>query len=119
MKEVVQQIISRISFTIFGQELKIKVSYDNIHDNGRIYIQVVYDAPCTKTNTIETWKGRKWYLSEFMTTDEIVKTCYVAIESCVKHEVMESFKVDGKILFNPHVNFEILLAVSDNEVFRK
>jgi hypothetical protein len=53
-----------------------------------------------------------------MTDDEVVKTAYVAFEAAVKHEILEGFKVDGKILFNPHVNFEALLTVSDKEVFR-
>jgi hypothetical protein len=37
---------------------------------------------------------------------------------CVEHEIMEAFKVDGKILFNPHVNYLDLLDVSHKEVSR-
>lgn len=40
------------------------------------------------------------------------------IEKAVIHEVMEGFTVDGKVLFNPHVNFEELLTISDREVTR-
>jgi hypothetical protein len=54
-----------------------------------------------------------------MSSDEIIKTCYVCFEQAVKHEVMECFKVDNKILFNPHINFEELLKVSDKEISRK
>lgn len=54
-----------------------------------------------------------------MTNDEIAKTAYVAFESAIKHEIMEGFKVDGIILFNPHVNFEALLGVSDQEIRRE
>lgn len=53
-----------------------------------------------------------------MTDDEVVKTAYCAFEAAVKHEVMEGFKVDGKILFNPHMNFEALLSISDKEIYR-
>ena len=53
-----------------------------------------------------------------MTDDEIIKTCYAAFDACVKHEIMEGFKVDGKMLFNPHINFEALLTISDKEITR-
>lgn len=65
-----------------------------------------------------TWFGRKWYLSEFMTDDEIVKTAYSAFRQALEHEVMEGFKVDDKPLFNPHLDFEALLEISDHEVIR-
>jgi hypothetical protein len=31
---------------------------------------------------------------------------------------MEGFKVDNIILFNPHINFEELLKISDKEITR-
>lgn len=54
-----------------------------------------------------------------MKDDEIVKRAYVACEAAVRHEIMEGFKVDGIVLFNPHVNFEELLKVSHMEVKRE
>lgn len=113
----VLNITSRISMNLFGKEFNIKTSKD-LRGGGRIFVQVYYDAPCTNTGEVQEWKGRKYYLSEFMTNDEVVKTCYVAFEQAVKHEVMEGFKVDGIILFNPHVNFEELLKISHKEVKR-
>lgn len=53
-----------------------------------------------------------------MTADEIVKTVYAAFEAAIKHEVMEGFKVDGIVLFNPHVDFEELLKISHKEIQR-
>lgn len=114
----VTEITNRITMSCFGAEFKLRVEKDNEFDNGRVFLQVTYKAPCTKTNELSEWHGRKWYLSKHMTNDEIVKTAYVAFESCVKHEIMEGFKVDGIILFNPHVNFEELLKVSHKEVKR-
>lgn len=84
----------------------------------RVFIQLEYYAKCTKTGEEDSWRGRKWYLSEHMTDDEIIKTCYCAFEAAVKHEIMEGFKVDGKILFNPHINFEELLLITNKEVKR-
>lgn len=101
--------------------LGVPINLDSYIDKitgDRIYIQASYLAPCTKTNSLERWAGRKWYLSPYMTADEIVKTAYCAVEYAVKHEIMEGFKVDGKILFNPHVYFEQLLNISHLEITR-
>lgn len=121
MNEIeVISLLSRVDCSILGQQFIILVKRD-LKDpvNGRLFIQLMYSAPCTKTGDENIlWKGRKWYLSEHMTSDEIIKTCYAAFEGAVKHEIMEGFKVDGKILFNPHVNFEELLKITDKEISR-
>ena len=118
MKKRVLNITNRITISCLGVELKIRVDKDQEFKNGRIFLQIYYQAPCTKTGNLETWKGRKWYLSKYMTDDEIVKTAYGAFKMCVEHEIMENFKVDGVILFNPHINFEKLLEVSHCEIQR-
>ena len=112
-----REIVDRISCEILGNPFHINIEYDRKYGN-RVYIQMIYNAPCTKGTEQESWKGRKYYLSEYMTADEVVKTCYAAFEAAVKHEIMEGFKVDGKILFNPHVNFEELLKITDKEITR-
>ncbi len=83
-----------------------------------MFVQIIYVSNCTKTNQQSEWRGRKWYISEYMTQDEVVKTVYAAFEASVKHEIMEGFKVDGITLFNPHVNFEELLKISHKEIKR-
>lgn len=115
-----EQLLSRISMSCLGTDFELLFEKDQKDPvNGRNYLQVRYKSPCTKTGELLPWKGRKWYLSEYMTSDEIVKTAYCAFEAAVKHEIMEGFKVDGKILFNPHVNFEELLLIFDKEVQRE
>lgn len=118
MLKRVQQLLSRITCTIFDTTLNLLCSLDN-KGGERVYIQIQYNAPCTKTGDLLSWKGDKIYLSEHMTDDEIVKKAYVAFERAVKHEIMEGFKVDGIVLFNPHVNFEELLKISHLEVKRE
>ena len=118
MLEKVHEITDKISMNLLGKEFTLRVEVDNENPNGRVFLQVVYMAPCTKTRTMAKWKGRKWYLSTHMTDDEIVKTAYAAFEAAVKHEVMEGFKYDNVIVFNPHVNFQELLKISSNEIFR-
>jgi hypothetical protein len=119
MVDRVKKITDRITMNLLGTEFKVRVERDNIHPvDGRIFLQIVFNAPCTKSGEPTEWHGRKWYLSEFMTDDEIVKTTYSAFKAVIDHEVMEAFKVDGIILFNPHLNFEELLAISHKEVRR-
>jgi hypothetical protein len=120
MIERVKLIAEKITMSLFGQELRLTVAYDKIHGiAGRIFLQVTYDAPCTKSGELQNWNGRKWYLSGYMTDDEIVKTAYCAFEAAVKHEIMEGFKFDGIIVFNPHINYLELLKISHKEIKRE
>jgi hypothetical protein len=111
------EITDRIHFCIFSTSFLISTHVDK-KGGDRIYIQVSYLEECKNTGKTEEWFGRKWYLSEHMLDDEIVKTCYAACKAAVEHEVMESFKVDEITLFNPHINFEELLKISNKEVKR-
>ena len=112
-----RKITDRLSMSLFGQCLRLRVEQD-VKGGGRVFVQVVYDAPCTRTGEVKEWRGRKWYLSEHMMEQEVIFTCYLAFKLAVEHEVMEGFKVDGVILVNPHVNYLDLLAISQNEVQR-
>lgn len=114
----IRELVSHITLSIFGINPYIVVEFDKTYPDTRIYLQVKYSAPCTKTGEIQEWNGRKWYLSDHMTEDEVVKTAWCAFEAAVKHEVMEGFKFDNIIVFNPHVNFRELLEVSHKEIKR-
>ncbi len=115
----IRDLISRISMTIFDKVFKIRCEVDNKYDAGRLFVQAIYTAKCNKTGEEKEWHGRKYYLSEYMEDDEIIKTCFTAFKAAVDHEVMEGFKVDGIVLFNPHVKFEELLKVSHLETQRQ
>jgi hypothetical protein len=120
--EVIRGICDRISMKLFGNShfyLRICRDLQDPREEGRIFLQILYEAPCSKTQEDQIWRGRKFYLSDYMTEDEIIKSVYLAFKLAVEHEIMEGFTVDGKILFNPHVNYESLLTISDNEVKRK
>jgi hypothetical protein len=114
----VQRLINTVSASIFNTKFHYIVEYDKKYGN-RVYIQVSYNAKCTKTGKSEVWHGRKFYLSDHMTDDEIIKTAYVAFKMAVEHEVMEGFKVNNTVLFNPHTDYKALLSVSDKEVKRR
>lgn len=118
MIDRVNNLLKRMSMTCLGVTFVPKVSYDKIFNTGRVYVQLSYIAPCSKENKVDIYRSRKWYLSEYMTDDEIVKTCYAAFEMAIKHEILEGFQVDGVSLFNPHVDFEELIKISHKEVVR-
>lgn len=114
----VKDLLSRVEMNLLGHQFYLRVDHDQKNPGGRVFLQVYYEAICTRTGKEEQWSGRKFYLSEHMLPDEVIKTAWVAFEAAVKHEVMEGFTVDDKILFNPHVNFEELLKISHKEVQR-
>lgn len=105
---------------LFGTEFRFRVERDNKRPiDGRIFLQVVYNAACTTTGAVKEWHGRKWYLSDHMTEDEIVKTCFAAFKAAVEHEVMEAFRWKGQRVFNPHASFLALMVAGTNEVYRE
>lgn len=116
MLERVTKLTNRIQIFMFERLFHVETKLSP--KEKRVYIQIKFWSRCSKTGQGEIWKSRKWYLSEYMTDDEIVKTCYAAFKMAVEHEVMESFKVDGITLFNPHLDFEELLKISHKEVTR-
>lgn len=115
----IRDILNRIDMNLFEKRFIMRCEIDNKFDAGRIFLQCVYFAKCNKSSEDKEWHGRKYYLSEFMTEDEIIKTAYTAFKTAVEHEVMEGFKVDGIILFNPHINYKELLKISHLETSRE
>lgn len=115
----VQTLLSQIETSVLGVPFEIIVRPDQTYDAGRLFLQVAYTAPCTKTNKPTDYKGRKWYLSSHMTDDEIVKTAYAAVKTAVEHEVMEGFRIGGSPLFNPHTPYTTLMQVAGVEQYRK
>ncbi len=114
----IRQLLQRIKISLFDKQFNIRCEIDNKFDAGRIFLQVTYLAKCNKSNQEQEWHGRKFYLSEHMTSDEIIKTAYSAFKASIEHETMEAFRVDNKVLFNPHVDFEELLKISNKEIKR-
>jgi hypothetical protein len=117
---LVREFCKSIKMSCLGNHsFELRIERDNKDpERGRIFLQVSYISPDTKTGIAEEFRGRKFYLSDHMIQDEIVKTAYLAFKLAVEHEVLENFTIDGKILFNPHTPFQELLKVSDKEVSR-
>lgn len=127
----VKGLLKRVTLSCLDKDLQILVEYDkkqyelfmnyNIPETEepRVYLKVVCMAADRDTGQQELQHGRKWYLSEFMPDDEIIKTAFAAYDRFIDHEAKEGFKIDGKPVFNPHTDFEELLKVCEIEVKRE
>jgi hypothetical protein len=117
--ERIRRILSNVICMPFGVPLTISAEHDRAkkpaEGEPRVFVQVSYDARDSRTGEPCHWKGRKWYLSEHMTHDEVVKTAWAAVELTVKHELMESFLWQGERLFNPHAGLEGVLEAGRTE----
>ncbi len=111
--------VKLVTDAIQYKDWRLRVEIDNQNENGRVFIQWIYDDKCVLTNKIKEWHGRKYYLSEYMTDDEIVKTAFTAAIAAEEHEVREKFSYKGIRLFNPHVDIEALMLIADSTIGRK
>lgn len=69
-------------------------------------LQIKFYDVCIITNEIELQSCRKWFLSQHMTDNEIIRTAYLAVEVAERHEMCEKFKYGNKLINNPH--FDVL-----------
>lgn len=69
-------------------------------------LQIQFLDKCVITGEYEIQYCRKWFLSKHMTDNEIIRTAFLAVEIAERHELMEKFQLDGKLINNPH--FDVL-----------
>lgn len=98
---------------------KVKAVVDRVNFRGwsfivgelgdGFYIQVSFPESDTETGKDVICKGRKWYVSSWATQEEIVKTCWLAVEIATRHEAMEAFTYAGLSIFHPHTGLNALM----------
>lgn len=86
--------------------------------NDAIFIRWRFEAKNVKTGIVETMRGRKWYLSQYMTDSEIVCTAFKAALTAEEHECRENFTFQDSRIFNPHIDVHILRKIADAEDVR-
>ncbi len=104
----------------FTQFVKDNISYKDwifiVNDkNGAIYLQIQFLAPDNITGANERQYCRKWLLSEYMTTSEIVETCWAAVQRAEIHEAAELFKYKGSDIYNRHISVDSLVELHKQE----
>lgn len=73
-------------------------------------IQIAYWEPDVETGELTYQKARKWYVSPFSTTTEVVRTAYKAVKTSMEHVVDEHFLYRGKRIYSPHYDVEALAS---------
>lgn len=81
-------------------------------EGDHYYLQVEFDSYNSWDQTTTKQKGRKWLLSEHMTKNEIVQTCFLAVMTAVEHELRENFRYKGRPIFGPHWDPNVLWEMS-------
>ena len=79
------------------------------------YLQVQFIAANNDTGIVELQKCRKWQLSYYMTTSEIIRTAFKAVLAAVEHEAAENFLYKNVRIFNPHVDVEALVEIAQSD----
>lgn len=74
-------------------------------------LQVSYYEDDVETGENALQKARKWYVSPYSTTTEIVRTAYKAIKTSMEHVVDEHFLYKGKRIYSPHYDVEALVEL--------
>ena len=82
------------------------------------FIQVQFVAPDVQTGLQQSWKGRKWYVSEHAIEAEVVQTCLKAVLTAIEHEAREQFMFRGVALFHPHISLDALMTAAATRVTR-
>jgi hypothetical protein len=70
---------------------------------------------CSPSGAPKTLTSRKYYISPHMLDDEIVQTGFLCLKTALEHEFRETFKVQGKAIFSPHLSHAQLATIETKE----
>jgi hypothetical protein len=105
IKEIVEQVKIQDGWRLLLLE-------DQVYQTqqvGRLYLQIQFDDVDNVTgNPNYVAHCRKWYLSEHMTKQEIVRTAWLAYQGAVLHEAAEKFLYKGRMIYGPHYDVDVL-----------
>lgn len=85
---------------------------------GLYYLQLKFDAADHDTGGVESWAGRKWRLSVYMTDVELLQTALKAVLTAEEHEARERFHYRGVALFGPHLSLDALMQAAQHTEYR-
>lgn len=104
--EQIKEIVEQIKFSNWEFIIKEK--------NDVPYLQIQFMGACNDSGSVERQYCRKWQLSYYMVTSEVVRTAYKAVLAAVEHEASENFYYKNARIFNPHVDVEALVEVANS-----
>lgn len=65
-------------------------------------VWVTFERPDIRTGKIGRGRGRDEIIWAGTSLSGVVKTCWLLVELMIRHELMEGFRYDDAIIFNPH-----------------
>ena len=94
-----------------------RIEYKNWRfiSNGFNSFYVEFYAACAVTGEKELQQGRTWWVEDPSNEDAVIKTAFLAIEVAERHEMMESFLVDGVRPFDPHTLIADLIKLGGRQ----
>lgn len=115
-KESLHAILANVVLNQSGWMLVLREDevFKDKDGNGRFFLQIRFTENDNITGEPNKPQFcRKWYLSPYMTKQEVVRTAYKAFEAAVLHEMQEKFLYCGKMIYNPHQDVDKLLTIAD------
>ncbi len=111
--EETQKIIDEIEFP--WRALKLI----NIDGHHGYLLQVYYYEPDINDpkGTPKLQKGRKFYVSPFMTESEVVETAFLAISRSMMHQTKEHFTYMRRRVRSPHFGIGAVIGLCDEDCF--
>lgn len=99
-----QEIINNISY-------KDDWWFRTGNEETSYWLQVNFFAPCKVSGNMVRQACAKQRVSQFATTDEVVKTALKACLLAEEHEARESFEYKGVAIYGPHFSPDELVTV--------
>lgn len=107
--EEVQAVVRNVAFMDRTFRVGLK-------GNG-YFLQVQYMEEDIITKKLELQRARKWYVSSYSTTTEIVETAFKACRTSMEHVLKEHFTYKHRRVYSPHFSIEARIAMCDQGLF--
>lgn len=95
-----------------GMQCELLIGHDDENTPGRYYFQIKCWREDAITGKMGFGFGGKAYLSEHMTTNELVQCAFGLYKGYWEHEARETFQWRERRVFGPHISTEALWDVA-------
>lgn len=111
--EEIQSIVDRVKYKSWLFHLSLRGYAPGAGLDGDVCLQVMFYAP-DNANKVQPvlQKGRKFLISRYSCTTEIVETCWAAVQRAELHEMMKKFTYRGVDIFNNHRDVEARVEIA-------
>ena len=101
----IEDILSRVTY----KNWRLRVME---YSSEVVLIQWLFDAPDNNNPTVNEFEQhcRKWFVSRYSTTSEVIRTAYKAVLAAEMHEIDENFRYNCIQIFDPHTDI-VALAI--------